>query len=297
MKIRHIAPEPNRTTVQITYNHSKLVVSPERGGAIDELVLNGRTVIKRVEGLAFEGSLLFPFPNRLAQGKFTFQGQDFQLPQNDDGRPNALHGLVFDEPFEVTSSSENELTLTYNYDGSLAYFPFPYSLEITYTLQETALEMNVTAKNTGKELMPWGFGWHPYFYVENANECSLKLPAVTRHHADEMLLPNGETSKDTTFESITPIANTALDTSFKIDELQGLNHTHLYLADGSLIDLWQEDVFPFIQIYIPPDRKTIAIEPMTCGVNAFNTGDELKHLGADKQWSMRFGVTYNGVGA
>ncbi|WP_422355221.1 aldose 1-epimerase [Roseivirga pacifica] len=287
--------EPNRTTVQISNHLSKLTVNPKRGGAIDELVLNGRTIIQPMEGLGYESSLLFPFPNRLAEGKFSFQGRSFELPQNDDGRPNALHGLVHDKAFEVTASSESSVTLVYNYDGSLPYFPFPYSLQVTYTLEATSLEMNVLAKNTGNQMMPWGFGWHPYFLVEKVDECALQLPKVNKIHADDMLLPNGKITEENTYNTATQIKETEFDTCFKLSDKQGLNHTHLYYPDGGLLDIWQEDLFPFIQVYTPADRKTIAIEPMTCGVNAFNSGDELKFLDSGNDWSMRFGLTYNGV--
>jgi len=127
----------------------------------------------------FIGSQLFPFPNRLSQGKYRVANKGYEFPHNDFGRPNALHGHLYVKPFELVSfdTSRAELTLKYDYLGSDPSYPFPYSIKNVFHLVSDKLAVTTVIVNKAELSVPYGYGWHPYFSAEDGiADCSLRLP-------------------------------------------------------------------------------------------------------------------------
>ena len=121
-------------------------IYPNLGASIQKLNSNGIEIIDGItndeKGLElyknkFNSSFLFPSPNRIADGKYSFNGIDYQLECNETGLNNSLHGHIYNKSFQVsnTETSDNfaAVTLTYSNDGSVQGFPFKYILDITYT--------------------------------------------------------------------------------------------------------------------------------------------------------------------
>lgn len=240
----------------------------------------------------FEGSLLFPFPNRLVEGKYLFKGQEYQFPQNDFGRPNALHGLVHDQKFELIFKGEDYLHYQYKYDGSNEAYPFPYILDITYIVRHNELEIEVEILNTGENSMPCGFGWHPYFDLQIAKaDCRFKLPKVKKVEVNEILVPTGDKSEFKDFQEFRPLTGYLLDNCFSLDQIKERSSTFLTCPGFGTLEVWQNQHFPFIQVFKPDDRS-IAIEPMTCGINAFNTKQGLKELSPQEVWALKLGLKF-----
>lgn len=280
----------------LSTNNQSLEIDLANGGAISKLTLssNGkeRIVISPQSGYHFESSFLFPFPNRLADGRYSFEGEDFQFPLNDFGRPNALHGLISDKPFKVLNQEENALTLAYSYVGDLSYFPCTFDFQVTYTLDEGALMVEVRLENTGSSSMPCGFGWHPYFNLaEGADQVQVELNDVVKVCVDDNLIPTGRTTPYKTLEDRKYVDQLKLDDCFEFSSVEDRKSTKLYFPDNTILEVWQDEHSPYLQLFTSGDKKTIAIEPMTCGINALNTGAGLKVLQRKEVWSFQFGVS------
>lgn len=244
-----------------------------------------------MEGYHYESSFLFPFPNRLSQGKYEFEGNTYLFPENDFGRPNALHGFLHDRPFELTSRADGYLSFHYDYKGGLSHYPFPCSFDIDYRLGKGSLTIEVTIKNQSDSNLPFGFGWHPYFQLgEMAQNVKLKMEPSTLVEVDELMIPNGKTSPFHTFEMLNTIVGTKLDSCFKLNKPTHRNSTYLSFPDKSMLEIWQDVHHPYVQVYTPDDQKTIAIEPMTCNINALATGDGLSLLKPGESKSLQFGL-------
>src|SRR5690606_19837389 len=57
------------------------------------------------------------------------------------------------------------------------------------------------------------------------------------------------------------------------------------------IELWQQrQDYPWLHLFIPPDRSSIAIEPVSSGINAFNSGEGLRWLEPGEQVAMLCGI-------
>ncbi|MCU0354044.1 MAG: aldose 1-epimerase [Cytophagales bacterium] len=286
-----------------------LCVLPGCGGLLQELNLSCggllHSVIDGVEEIDLPGNmwrksaLLFPFPGRVKDGAYTFEGRTYQLPINEPLRNTALHGLVADEPFVIieTACDENiaRLEIGYDYGGRLEGYPFPFSLRVTYSLDAKGVFcLHVTAQNTGRTAMPMGFGWHPYFKTGSlVNQLRLCLPAHAFFELDETLVPTGETKR---LEGFTPedfaqggaaIGVTALDHGFAVET--GDKHAVTLLRDDTrnlTISIRQQpnEGLRYVQVYTPPHRGSIAIEPQTCMGNAFNNGLGLMTLQPGEIW-------------
>ncbi len=237
-----------------------------------------------------KSSILFPFPNRLNKGRYEWLGKKYQFPINNAATGNAIHGFVREESFEVEycflAKDGASIRCFYDYDGSRDYYPFPFTLEIEFTISNDGrfrVETEVT--NVGDCAMPFGFGWHPYFRLANtADAHDLKLPACEKVEINEQMIPTGERSVYSDFYTKKTVGETALDTCFQHSKSSG--SPKLLLSGGGRRMTLKASAkhFPFFQVFTPPHRESIALEPMTCNVDAFNNGQGLVSLAADKSW-------------
>lgn len=224
---------------------------------------------------------LAPFPNRIQHGKYFFEENDYQLPINKPKENNAIHGFIWNKKFEVESTKVEKdhasIALKYSYDGSEAGYPFPFELILQYTLYETHFSVQFSAVNNGNSNMPFGFGWHPYFSVgEHVNNWQLQLPDCNILETNEHLIPNGNRKNYTLFQQPENIGNAEFDTAFELTGFKDFFETRLFSSEyHAALSIKQSGVFKYLQVYIPPKRNCIAIEPMTCPANAFNSKEGL----------------------
>jgi aldose 1-epimerase len=236
------------------------------------------------ESKHYPSSILFPFPSRIPAGKFSFEGNDYQLPINEPARGNAIHGFVHGANFEAISQTTlNDsviLSLLYKYDGSMPGYPFPFDLIITYILMPSVLGVEFEIKNTGKTNLPAAFGWHPYFKFDgiSVDDLSIEIPSTTTITFDEAMIPTGKTA----FENggTMSLKDRVLDNCFVVDTATELVTTRLIDTKNNLRLSISQDVerFPYLVIYTPDSRDRVAIEPLTSNVNALNTGEGLMIL-------------------
>lgn len=288
---------------------AELTYYAEAGGYLNQLVLSKQgkklSVLPVYETLEdtmnnpnYRCTVLFPFPNRLRDGKYSFEGKDYQFPINEKHNHNNLHGFLKEYTPEVeikgADSNKPSIVSRYVYDGTRDYYPFPAEVIVEYAFTSSAdLEVTFTVNNTGKTSMPVGTGWHPYFNLgEKVDDLFMQFPACNRVVVDDRLLPTGELPRDTRFDDLTLIKDTKLDHCF-IPLKGGVEEVAVKLWSekaGAGIEVWQDKNFGYIQVYTPPDRKTVAVEPMSCNINAFQSNDGLTVLAAGESFSGKFGV-------
>lgn len=249
------------------------------------------------EDVYCKSAWLLPFPNRLKNGQYRFEGIDYQFPIDDTNCNNAIHGFIADQKMFlqkiVLTPSFAEVILEYVYEGDLAYYPFPFHLQISYLLMENQLIVETKINNIGRQKIPIGIGFHPYFQLPSlVKNMELQLPACQRIEVDKQMIPTGKKVDFPDFEESKKIGVTSFDTGFKTTSIHSDTHK-IYLKDLQnklQLTYFQDKAFPFFQLYIPPHRKSIAIEPMSCNIDAFNNGDGLTLLEAGKIWTGGFGV-------
>jgi aldose 1-epimerase len=153
----------------------KMVIVPELGATLLELVLAGKTLIKVDEqfpdNYLFQSAILSPFPNKIRSGVYHFSGKKYELEKNDSSRKNAAHGLVYNKPFDVEfmncSSKYAEIGLGYTYDHDDNGYPFKYHLSVSYLLKsDSSLTIIFQVTNLSDRIIPYGMGLHPYFQLD-----------------------------------------------------------------------------------------------------------------------------------
>ncbi len=273
------------TSHKLQKNDTCISIIAERGACLNSLQIKGKEILwgysteSELEKMEWAKSAwLIPFPNRLNFGKYVFENKNFQFPINLE--PHAIHGFTLFEEFELVDSSVNEefgsLKFRYEYDGKFDYYPFSFSFEVDFQLSENQLIINSHLKNESQTSIPAGFGWHPYFALGGQVEnWQLQVPDCKKVEVNDVMIPTGKLVPFSEFLSKKEIGKTELDTCFKVHTEKPLSIT---LESPNLrLDYTQQadnQSFPYVQIFIPPNRDCVAIEPMTCGVDAFNQQSE-----------------------
>ncbi len=267
--------------------------------AIDVLV--GDTDAKALQiNKGYKSAILFPFPNRIKDGKYSFENEAYDIPQNRAKEQNAIHGLVYNRAFEVTDQQANEkgaaITMAFESKGCLHGYPFPFILTLTYELNEQGFSCELKVKNTGRTKMPFAFGWHPYFTLGiDTDDCYLQIPAQEYIELDaQQKVPTGNRLPMTDFAQRKKIGEQSLDHCFPIFTKSRIARTFLAApSKGLQLEVWQimgNRQFNYVQVYTPADRKSVAIEPMTANVDCLNNQEGLITLLANEDWTSHFGV-------
>jgi len=288
-----------------------VAILPECGGLVNELVfgkanklysiIDGYTSADELtEYHMHKSSKLIPFPNRIKDGKYEFSGKSYRLPINHPAENHAIHGFIYDKEFKVTNTEINKIEasidLEYIHDGNIEGYPFKFVTEMIYTFtQEDGLNCQTLVQNLGETSMPFGDGWHPYFkFDKKVDDLMLKVPTDIKTMVDERMIPTGEKIQFDNFSELKKLDQVNLDSGFRIAGEAGLVETELFDPETNIkIIVYQETgekKYNFLQVYIPPLRDSIAIEPMTCNIDGFNNKDGLIVLEPGEVFEGNYGV-------
>ena len=265
------------------------------GASLRTLQHNGRDLVVPFEAdeirPVYRGATLAPWPNRVIDGRYRFDGVEEQLPLTEPNRGNALHGLAVWLDFEVIEGSASHVVLVATIQAQTGY-PHRVEVTVTYTLDESGLHSTVSGLNTGHDQAPWGTGPHPYLTPGSGrvDEWTLSLPASSvLTVTDDRLAPIGladvATEEDGSYDFRKPrlIGSTFIDHAFtdlERDE-DGMTGVTVVAADGTGVGMtWANDC-PWVQVHTADQpnpatsRLGLAVEPMTCPPDAFNSGTDL----------------------
>lgn len=237
----------------------------------------------------FKSTKLSPFVCRLRDGKYAFKGENYQLERFYLGE-NAIHGLLYDAVFSVEDQGCNAekawVKLSHKYTGTDKGYPFTYSLSVTWTLHtNNQLSVTTTATNHHQTAIPFCDGWHPYFKTEgDLNEAELRFNTNRMLVFDAGLLPTGAEQLDERFINGTTLAGIELDNCFVLPT----NSKGLCTLKSKQvrISIEPDETYPYLQIYTPAHRKSIAIENLSAAPDAFNNGKGLIILEPEKSASF-----------
>ena len=234
--------------------------------------------------------VLFPFPGRIKNGKFHWEGRDFELPAN-DRIGNAIHGFVYDRPWTILDQQPHSIKAGFQasqQDPSLLdLWPSDFRIEMEYRFaSDDRLQMACLITNPDDKTLPFGFGLHPYFHIpfddSDPTEYLFQIPVDAKWQL-EHLVPTGNRSKladaaryaqgipfsDMQFDDVFTIARDRGRTTRKIDVSKIVGHAcELVYEFGG---------FDYCVVYTPGHRQSVCIEPYTCVPNPF----QLKTDGID----------------
>ena len=281
---------PSGEQHQIAGGGYRAVVT-EAGASLRLLEHDGRPLLLGFEEHARAGSgrgqLLAPWPNRIRDGRYTFDGREQQLPLTEPLRHNAIHGLVRWAAWSLEEHTDHSVSLTLRVMSQPGY-PWTLDLHAVYDLSADGLTVTVTATNLSGSPAPYALGAHPYLTTGRGpvDAWELTLPCDTRLTADEQMIPTGREPVDDTevdFRVSRPIRDASLDTAFTGLARDESGRAEVVVrdprsGDGTL--LWLDGHHHWVQVYTGDDlpslvRESLAVEPMTAPPNAFASGEDL----------------------
>lgn len=271
-------------------NHSTAVsVIPAVGAMLHEFMIpvNGQpfniidnysldTPVKEQVTNYFKSVKLSPWVCRMADGRYNFNGIAYQSTKMySDG--TALHGLLYDQPFEVEAESADErsasVLLSHEYKCYDPGYPFEYRCQVRYTLHPGAmLEVDTTITNMTETSIPIADGWHPYFRLGGkVNDWELFFDAQGMVEFDKRLVPTGNTIPFNQFNAPSLVGSTRMDNCFLINIVPGKAACTLKNpANGLKVSLFPDPSYPYLQVFIPDHRESIAIENLSSAPDSFN---------------------------
>ena len=261
------------------------------GFAADEVPTGGR------------GQVLAPWPNRIGDGNYEFEGRTHQLPVSEPARNNASHGLVRWTAWTLAAHDSASATWTYRLMAQSGY-PWTLDLSVTYALSEAGLTVTQRATNLATTTAPYAAGAHPYLTVgDRVDKLELHLPARVRMTTDERKLPTGRVDLAGTeydFLVARPIADTQWDHAVTDLERSTDGRCWVTLRDadsGRGVALWVDEQHSWLQVYTGDDspttaRRSLAVEPMTAPPDAFRTGIDLIRLSPSGSTGDSFAVSW-----
>jgi aldose 1-epimerase len=262
------------------------------GYGIDEMSASGR------------GQVLLPWPNRIQDGSYEFDGQRHQLPIDDPEEQDAIHGLVRWAAWRVGERERHRVVMEHVIHPQPGY-PFSLAVSVEYLLSGEGLRVTTTARNVGATPCPYGCGAHPYLRpgARGLDSVTLRAPGRTVLLSDDRGIPvrsEPVEGTDYDFRQSRPIAATRLDNAFTDLERDGDGLAHVVLGEPDRqeeLALWVDETYPYLMLFtgdtLPGGgRRSLAVEPMTCPPNAFRTGQSLIRLQPGQSVTSRWGIEF-----
>jgi aldose 1-epimerase len=277
----------------------------EVGGGLRSYRAGGRDLVdgygEREMAADARGHVLAPWPNRLRDGRYRWDGEEHQTPLSEPETANAIHGLVRFVPWQVVERTSETVVLEHLLHPQPGY-PFALRMQVAHELSPTGLR--VTATNEGDVPLPYGEGHHPYLAAGaglHVDDCTLVAPGATRLETDERSLPTGAVPVEGTpfdLRAGRPIGDLVIDGCFTdlARDDDGLAWVRLTGPDGRGTAVWLDCAYSHLQLFtgdVVPElrrRRGLAVEPMTCPPNAFATGESVLRLEPGESTTGAWGI-------
>lgn len=301
-----MAIDASGTQYAITFGEQVATVV-EVGGGIREYRVGDRPVLDPYPVDAIcdgaHGAVLIPWPNRLEDGRYRFDGVDHQVALTEPDRHNAIHGLTRWRSWTPVAHEQHRVVLTTRLYPTPGY-PFLLDVQVAYELGADGLTVTTTAANRGDGPCPYGFGQHPYLSPGNGSidDCTLQLDAATRIRTDpDRQLPIGRepvTGTDHDFRRARRLGGQVLDDAFTdlARDADGRAWVRLASPSSGTVVCWVDAHHSCIQLYtgdtLAPGRRRcgVAAEPMTCPPNALRNGESIIRLEPGASVTTAWGV-------
>ncbi|HNP23113.1 MAG TPA: aldose 1-epimerase [Panacibacter sp.] len=253
--------------------------TPERSINVVDGFSSPADAIKNIAA-GFNSAKLSPFVCRLDKGEYSFAGVHHKIRKHYLG-DEAIHGLLYNAVFDISDYKETDehatVTLSYTYNNNEEGFPYAYEMMVEYMLgKNNQLTVTTKVKNTGDRNFPLSDGWHPYFTLgETVNDLSVQFNADQMVEFDERLLPTGMLLHNNKFAQSTPFGETFLDNCFVLKDFENDSCVLRDENSGLQLTIKAGQSYPYLQVYTPPHRKSIAVENLSSPPDAFNNGMSL----------------------
>lgn len=248
------------------------------------------------ESKGFRNIKMSPFACRIRDAQYLYNGElhtihKFLL------NGSAIHGLLYNESFTVVKTWADEeragVLLAFEYKGTDPGYPYHFTCEIMYELGAgNALTLTTVITNKDKTAIPMQDGWHPYFtFGGSINDLELFFNSDSLVEFDDALVPTGILSSFTEFGASKKLGDRFFDNCFTLKPgTEGPACTLTDTVKKLMLSVWPDQSYPYLQLYTPPHRQSIAVENISAAPDAFNNGMGLLVL--QPEATAQFATTY-----
>jgi aldose 1-epimerase len=275
------------------------------GGGLRSYEVAGRAVLDGYDENAMADGArcqtLVPWPNRVQDGSWRFDGQDLQLSLTEPSQHNAIHGLVRWAAWSVSERTEEAITVTCT---SYPQPGYPWTIEVSnaWSLSDSGLAVTTTIVNRSDTVAPVACGFHPY-----VTSGTPTVDTATLHLRADSWLPTGEQQIPTGRETVTgtpydfreprPIGDVELDYAYTDLARDADGRFRLRLTGEHDLTVWMDEAYPYVEVFSGdalPDpsrrRQGLGLEPMSAPPNAMVTGEGLVRLEPGESWQGSWGI-------
>ena len=298
-----VGPRSGRQLRLAGHGYEAIIASV--GASLRTLTFEGRDLVVPFDAdevrPGYRGATLAPWPNRIVDGRYRFGGVEHQLPLTEPARGQALHGLLAWAEFSDRLVVDDRVVLAAVIEPQSGY-PFRIEVEVEYRLDAEGLQQTVTAHNIGADAAPWGTGPHPYLVAgPSTGTGTLGTPPVDGWTlllpASEVLTVTPDRLSPLAVEPVTRHPEWDFRTARRIDDVfidhaftglartDGVAEVRLTADDGTGVAMTWDERCPWVQVHTADNpgvrgihRIGLAVEPMTCPPDAFNSGVDLVTL-------------------
>ncbi len=296
--------EINSTVITLTYHDSEhpshnltASIAPDLGSNLYRFRVGSHDLIycdlELLKQRGFTGNfVLWPFPNRVRNRRYTYQGKQYSLEEVPRPEAHLVHGLVFDQPWQyeqpVATSSSASVTTFIDMTPDHPYYrsyPFPSRLSLTYTLTDKELNITYHVQNKGTQTLPYGFGLHPYFsLLSGPEETLVSVPAEAIMEAKNELPTGRVFNLNELMYAMYDLRSSLPVKYLKLDHV----YTNLRKNAPAIIDYKKQNIqlaittsddFTHAVLYTPEGEPYFCVEQQTCSTDAIN----FHNLGAEMQ--------------
>ncbi len=247
----------------------RLSLDPHRGGMVRALSRRGKDILRPMPKGAdalFDSACfpLAPYANRIADGRFVWEGTAHAIAPNAPDQKHPLHGTAWLGEWSVEVQGTDSATLIHHHAAS-ADWAWAFTLRQHFHLSPDGLEARLELANTDSTAMPAGLGFHPWFARAGVKAIAFDADAVWL--ADEDMLPTTRAPADALGDWS---QGAALERPDLVD--------HCYIGWPGELRLMREDGdvivegvgTPYLHLYVPPERDFFCAEPQSTMPNAVN---------------------------
>jgi len=255
----------------------EILVNGEHLNIIDNY--SSREHVEEDLAISYKSSKLSPFVCRLRNGKYKIDDEEFEISKKyTDG--SAIHGLLYNKPFKILSEFADDqqanVSLRYHFNREDPGYPYEYVCEVRYTLlPRNILQVETMILNLDTLEIPIADGWHPYFQLGDGNINNYELHVSTRTMVElnDQLVPTGELIHDPSYFDQSTLGLLELNNCYVVEpQEQTPSALLLNPGNGAYIAVYTNNTYPYIQLFTPPHRKSLAIENLSAAPDCFNNG-------------------------
>jgi aldose 1-epimerase len=302
-----VAAPPSGAQYEISHG-GQTVLLTEVGAALRSYTVGDRAVLDGYEASEMctgaRGQSLIPWPNRIADGRYSWDGSDQQLDLTEPAKHGAIHGLTRWANWQLAESSQSSASFTYVLHACQGW-PWVLQCRLDYSLDDGGLTVRTSVTNLSNSPVPYGTGAHPYLSVGSPviNADRAQVPGSIYLPVDELGIPVGRKAVDGThydLRSPQELGDRQIDVAYTDLQRGPDGRARVRLESGaheSAVELWVDESYPYLEIFTgdtlpqPERRRTgMGVEPMTCAPNAFNSGEGLLILQPGEHHSASWGI-------